>query len=270
MTPRLTGLRIAGLVLLISVCWGGWTFGLGAAEAMPPAPTRYFNDFAGVTAPDAQARLNQTLEQFEKDTSSQIVVAVFPRMQSDSSLEDYVNRLFKAWKIGQTQRNNGVLLAVFIEDRKMRIEVGYGLEGAIPDVIAKRIIENELKPRFRNNDFAGGLSAGVQALMQAARGEYKGTGGTNAQRQEGNAPGYLFMFVWAGIFLAIMFISIRRALGGTVYRRHGRSSWAGWPVVTTSSWSGGDSGGWSGGGDSGGGFSGGGGDSGGGGASGSW
>ena len=253
-TIQLGSVLLAGLVILFSIP-------AHAAEVIPPAPIRYFNDFANVTKPGTADRLNQSLEQFEKETSSQIVVAVFPKMQSDSSVEDYVNRLFRAWKIGQKQKNNGVLLAVFVQDRKMRIEVGYGLEGAIPDVIAKRIIDGEITPRFKNGDFENGLSAGVNALMQAARGEYKGTGSTNARHLEGKAPGYVFMLVWALAVLAIGFFAIRECFAGISYRRQGRS------IIWTTS-SGGRSGG--GGGDSSGGFSGGGGDSGGGGASGSW
>jgi uncharacterized protein len=233
-----------------------------AGEVMPPSPTRYFNDYANVTRPATREQLNRALEQFEKDTSSQIVVAVFPKMQSDSSIEDYVNRMFRAWKIGQQQRNNGVLLAVFVQDRKMRIETGYGLEGAIPDAIGKRIIEEQIAPRFRSGDFDGGLAAGVNALMSAARGEYKGTGSTVATRVKKVPVGLLIFFAF---FILAILRSFRRA---TTFGRRGRSGWAG-PIF----WGGGG-GGWSsgggGGGWSGGGFSGGGGSSGGGGASGSW
>ena len=259
---------LAGLLVLVS-------FPVRAAEVIPPAPARYFNDFANVTKPGTADRLNQSLEQFEKETSSQIVVAVFPKMQSDSSVEDYVNRLFRAWKIGQKQKNNGVLLAVFVQDRKMRIEVGYGLEGAIPDIIAKRIIDGEITPRFKNGDFDGGLGAGVNALMQAARGEYKGTGRTVAQPSSGRPPMPLEMKLVFG-FLGIMFlygILSKMAHGGTSYSRRGRSGWRSWPVwvAPVSTGSGGWSSGGGRGGDSGGGgFSGGGGSSGGGGASGSW
>jgi uncharacterized protein len=278
---------MAWLGAMMCACCLWLPFLLRAAEVMPPAPSQYFNDLAGVTRPATQATLNRSLEQFEKDTSSQIVVAIFPKMQSHSSMEDYVNRLFKAWQIGQKQKNNGVLLAVFIQDRKMRIEVGYGLEGAIPDLMAKRIIDNELKPRFRNNDFDGGLSAAVNALMQAARGEYKGTGRTNTNGSNKSSflssllgfllgPGGFFIY-----FILIIFIVIkeylrtidrrpierwpleRRHINGTVYSRTGRSR-----SSSSIDWS---SGGSSGGGSSNSGsFSGGGGDSGGGGASGSW
>jgi uncharacterized protein len=230
------------------------------AETMPPAPEKYFNDSAGVTRPGTAARLNQALEQFEKDTSSQIVVAVFPKMQSDSSIEDYINRMFRAWKIGQKQKNNGVLLAVFTQDHKMRIEVGYGLEGAIPDAIAKRIISDEITPRFRQNDFDGGLTAGVNALMQAARGEYKGTGRTQAQGRPFNP--ILVPLIFFGVLALVAFLA-RRGSRGTLYRGR-RSGWMGPTIWTGGGWGGG------GGGSSGGGFSGGGGDSGGGGASGSW
>jgi uncharacterized protein len=241
-----------------------------AAEVMPPAPPRYFNDFANVIRPATADRLNRSLEQCEKDTSSQIVVAVFPNMQSDSSIEDYVNRMFRAWKIGQKQKNNGVLLAVFVQDRKMRIEVGYGLEGAIPDALGKRIVANEITPRFRTQDFDGGLSAGVNALMQAARGEYKGTGKSVGQSRHNQFPSGLFLIELFVIALIVVSF-IRRFFRGTVYRRRGRSSWGAWPIVTGGGgWSSGGGGWSSGGGSSGGGFSGGGGDSGGGGASGSW
>jgi len=235
---------------------------LAAAEVMPPAPTRYFNDYASVTQPATREQLNRALEQFEKDTSSQIVVAVFPKMQSDSSIEDYVNRMFRAWQIGQKNRNNGVLLAVFIQDRKMRIEVGYGLEGVIPDAIGKRIIEEQIAPRFRGGDIDGGLTAGVNGLISAARGEYKGTGSTVANRHgKSKLPfgGVIFIVI-------LIFIVLSRFRRATTYGRSGRSGWVAGPII----WGGGGSGGgWSGGG-GGGGFSGGGGSSGGGGASGSW
>jgi len=235
------------------------------AEIMPAAPARYFNDFAGVTKPETAERLNATLEQFEKDASSQIVVAVFPKMQSDSSVEDYVNRLYRAWAIGGKEKNNGLLLAVFVQDRKVRIEVGYGLEGAVPDAIAKRIIDSEITPRFRSGDFDGGLAAGVNALILAARGEYQGTGRTVAQsRGSGRSP--IVPFLPVIIFFAIFFLMTlgSRRRRGTMYGG-GRHGWGAGPII----WGGGG-GGWSSGGGVGGGFSGGGGSSGVGGASGSW
>jgi uncharacterized protein len=246
---------------------------LGAAEVIPPAPTRYFNDYAGVISPDTAARLNKTLEDFERETSNQILVAIYPHMQSDSSIEDYTVRVAEAWNVGQKQKNNGAVLFVFTQDRKMYLQVGYGLEGALPDALAKQIIENELKPRFRNGDFNGGLSAGVAAIIAATKGEYKGTGRTVADQGQGGSPvspvGILLLFA---VGLVVLFVVIRlyrlsNSAGGTVYRRQGRSSWGGW-TTGGGGWSGGGWGG--GGGSSGGGFSGGGGSFGGGGAGGNW
>jgi uncharacterized protein len=270
------GRRLIGYILLLALSG----VAAGAAEVIPPAPPRYFNDYAGVVSPETASRLNQTLEDFERETSSQIVVAIYPHMQSNSSIEDYTVRVAQAWKVGQKQKNNGAVLFVFTQDRKMYLQVGYGLEGALPDALAKQIIENELKPRFRNGDFDGGLSAGVAAILAAARGEYRGTGRTVAeQRQELSPRGVgLIALVVVVVILVFILLVVRlaRASRGAVYHRGGYFPTAGWPTHT-SGWSSGGWGGggsWSGGswggGSSGGSFSGGGGSFGGGGAGGSW
>ena len=258
---------------------------LRAAEVMPPAPTLYFNDYAHVVSAPAADRLNRQLEDFEKATSSQVVVALFPKMESPSSIEDYVHRMFVAWKVGQKGKNNGVLLAIFVNDRKLRIETGYGLEGGLPDALARRIIDNEITPHFKRGDYDAGLSAGVNAILAATKGEYKGTGRTMGQKPTGlvwfldtiifNAlfpwhlmVGFMLLFALWGLIFG------RRGRRGTLYDRGGRRRYnSGWGWRGGSSGGGGggwSGGGFSGGGDSGGGFSGGGGDSGGGGASGSW
>lgn len=234
--------------------------GVPAGEVIPPAPSAYFNDYAQVTSGDTASRMNRALEQFEKDTSIQLVVAVFPKLTTDSSLEDFTVRVFQAWKVGQKGKDNGAVLFVFTQDRKVRIETGYGLEGVLPDILCKRVIEEQIAPHFRQGDYNGGLVAGTMALMQAAQGEYKGTGKTAAgsKRQKGFPwPFLVFLFV----FMAISILGRRR---GTVYTGGGTRHWGGWYAGGGGGWSGG------GGGSGGGGFSGGGGSSGGGGASGSW
>lgn len=249
-------------IVLFLLCTRGM-----AAEVIPPAPDAFFNDYAHVVSPGVAQRLNETLKQFERDTSDQIVVAVFPKMQSDSSIEDYTVRVAQAWKVGQKDKKNGVVLFVFIQDRKMFIQVGYGLEGALPDALCKRIIETEIKPRFRNSDYDGGLSAGVSAIMAATRGEYKGTGAT-ANERGNSSGGPVFIVVVILIVLALLFLSrIGRAFTGAGYRRGGYGGW----TIGSGGFSGGGWGGsGGGGGGGGGGFSGGGGSFGGGGAGGSW
>lgn len=260
--------------LLAIILWIAAAFGVRAAEVMPPKPARWFNDYAGVV-PDATVReLDAKLEQFERDTSNQVVVAVWRDMQSDSSVQDYTFRIFQQWQLGQRDKNNGIGLFVFVDPRKMFIQVGYGLEGAVPDAIAKRIIDDEIAPYFKAGDYGAGLTAGVDAILAAAKGEYKGTG-----RTAGGA-GEIPWFVW--VILAIIVLNV---LAGIVHfmRRGLEISGSGWrwlnaldTILTIfrssgggGGFSSGGSGGWSSGG-GGGGFSGGGGRSGGGGAGGSW
>ena len=163
-------------MLLALLAWLSLALGAGAAEVMPPKPAQWFNDYAGVVAPDVAARLNARLQQFERDTSNQVVVAVWRDMQTDSSVQDYTDRIAESWKFGGKDRKNGLVLFVFTGVRKMFMQVGYGLEGAVPDATAKRIIDMEIEPHFKAGDYGAGLAAGVDAIVAAAKGEYTGTG----------------------------------------------------------------------------------------------
>jgi uncharacterized protein len=237
-----------------------------AAEVIPPKPDRYFNDYAGVVSKAAADRFNEQLAQFERETSDQVVVAVFPKMQSDSDIADYTQRAAQAWGVGQKERRNGVVLFVFTQDRKMFIQVGYGLEGALPDATTFDITEYQIKPHFRNNDYDGGLAAGIDSIFKAIRGEYKGTGKT-VREARGNEKGSMLVPNLMLFFFFMMFLIFVSRIR---FRRgyHYSSSGGGW----ISSFGGGG-GGWSSG-DGGGsgfsGFSGGGGSFGGGGAGSSW
>jgi uncharacterized protein len=239
-------------------------FRLFAGEVIPPPPAAYFNDYAPAVSAGTAAQLDKTLEDFERQSSDQIVVAVFPKMQSDSSIEDYTVRVFRSWQVGQKNKNNGAVLFVFVQDHKMFLQVGYGLEGVLPDALCKRIIDEQITPRFKAGDFDGGLTAGVQAILAATKGEYKGTGRTVAEQLRRLKQ--IVPMVFIVIIIAFIFLVFLR--GGNLVR--------GYSVWTMGS--GGSSGGWGGGGYSGGGgfsgggggFSGGGGSCGGGGAGGSW
>ena len=233
-----------------------------AAEVIPPKPDRYFNDYAGVVSNEAAYRFNEQLAQFERETSDQVLVAVWLTMPSESSIEDFTQRTFQAWTVGQKAKNNGVVLFVFVKDRRMRIQPGYGLEGALPDITCDQIIRNGIAPHFKSGDYEGGLAAGIDLLFKAIRGEYKGSDKTVAERHRGSGAFGLLPFI---IFVVVLIIISRvmRRLGG-----YGYSSGRGGPVFLPM---GGGGGGWSSGGGGGfSGFSGGGGLSGGGGASGSW
>jgi uncharacterized protein len=230
-----------------------------AAEVIPPKPTGYFNDYAGVVSKEAALRFNEQLAQFERETSNQVVVAVFPKMQSDSDVADYTQRVAQAWGVGQKDRRNGVVLFVFKDDRKMFIQVGYGLEGALPDVTAFDITEYRIKPHFRDGDYEGGLAVGIDSICKAIGGEYKGSGRTTKERGANSSGPWPFL-----LFLFVVFIFM---IAGRSARKRGyRYSSFGGPFI--GGWSSGGSGWSSGGGFSG--FSGGGGSFGGGGAGSSW
>jgi uncharacterized protein len=253
-------MRRCGFILVWLWCLSGI-----AAEVIPPAPDHYFNDYAHVVDAMTADKLNAKLENFERSTGNQVRVAIFPKMESDSSIDDYTVRVARAWQIGQQARNNGVILFVFIQDRQMFIQVGYGLEGALPDALCKQITEYEIKPHFKTGDYGGGLTAGVNAILAATQHEYKGTGATvYEQKRHGSGiiPSTVFF-----VFLALLVISQILSRNS---RRHGwiigGGGWGGY--YGGGGWGGGGGGGFSGGG---GGFSaGGGGSFGGGGAGSSW
>jgi uncharacterized protein len=237
-----------------------------AAEVIPPKPAAYFNDFANVVSTDAALRFNEQLAQFERETSDQIVVAVFRKMQTDSSIEDYTQRVAQAWQVGQKDKRNGAVLFVFLDDRKMFIQVGYGLEGALPDATAFDITERRIKPKFRAQDYEGGLATGIDLMMKAIRGEYTGTGKTVAESDSGGKTSYVPLLFF--LFIIVLVI-VSRSRGAK--RRGWGYTGSGGPFI--GGWGGGG-GGWGGGSSSGGGgfsgFSGGGGGFGGGGGGSSW
>jgi uncharacterized protein len=251
--------RLPVLVLLLCA-----TSLASAALPVPPAPDRRINDYAGVLSAEDRARLEDKLRAREQGSSNQVVVAIFRSLQGES-LEDYSIRLAQAWRIGQKGLDNGVIFLVFTEDRKMRLEVGYGLESKLTDAISSQILRQAVAPRFREGKIADGIAAGLDAIDQAIAGTYKGT--APAKRQQGSSLFSLFLLaiVLAGlgsIIIPAMFANARRQ-GWT----GGRGGWGGGgPFIFMGGGGSGGGGGGGGGGD----FGGGGGGFGGGGASGDW
>lgn len=144
------------------------------AYTSPGAPTGYVNDFAHVLSSEVVASLNAELTAFNASTSNEIAVAIVPSMGGDY-IENYAVRLFAEWGIGKAKQDNGVLLLLAIEEREIRIEVGYGLEGALPDSVAARII-NGMGPQLREGDYAGAITGAVWNIEAATQGEYVGEG----------------------------------------------------------------------------------------------
>jgi len=155
---------LAGVLSLV-----GWTPAF--AYTSPGAPTGYVNDFAHVLSANTKQSLEQELSTFDATTSNEIAVAIVPNMGGDY-IENYAVKLFEDWKIGKAKQDNGVLLLLSIEERKMRIEVGYGLEGALPDSLAQSILDNEMTPLLKAGNYDGAVAAGVHAIEAATLGEY--------------------------------------------------------------------------------------------------
>ncbi|HEY2727365.1 MAG TPA: TPM domain-containing protein, partial [Parafilimonas sp.] len=160
--------RLLYLLFFITIA-----FNLTAQNILPkPNPPRLVVDAASLLSPDQQQILEQKLDAFNDSTSNQIAVVTVNDLDGDDA-EDYANKLFREWGIGGSKHNNGVLLLISKNDRKFRIEVGYGLEGAITDVQSNDILENDLRPNFKNGDFYAGIDEAVNSLEKAAAGEYK-------------------------------------------------------------------------------------------------
>ncbi|MBE0643140.1 MAG: TPM domain-containing protein [Bacteroidetes bacterium] len=244
--------RILALLLFLI----GWA--LPAAALEPPELTRYVTDLAGVLSPGDLDHIEQLLRQYDEATSSQFVVLILPSLEGES-LEDFSMRVAEKNRIGREGKDNGLLFLVAVNDRKMRFEVGYGLEGVLTDAATSLIISDMVAPQFRSGNYAQGIYDGMQTAIKISTGEFKVS--ERSQRREnkdkdGNVVGLI-------IFLVIMFIIIKGNKG-----RGGRGGGI-WFIGGPFGGSGFGGGGFGGGGGFSG-FSGGGGGFGGGGSSGSW
>jgi uncharacterized protein len=257
-----------GLACVLLVCL---VSGLACALDFPPLTGRVV-DQAGVIPVSARETLETKLKDLEDKSGIQLVVATVKSLQG-GDIETYANELFRAWKLGEAKKNNGVLLLVAPTERKVRIEVGYGLEGTLTDALSQVIIASAIVPRFKANDYSGGIERGVDGIISVLTTDAEEWHAKTRVRSEDQQSLFDVLFPLL-LFLVVVFI-FRYMVGnaggtsGTLARRNGRTvliPYGGSTWGPSSGWGGGSS--W--GGSSGGGFSGGGGSSGGGGASGSW
>jgi len=231
-----------------------------AQDKLPAKPISWVSDYTDLLTSEQQRNINHKLNRLEKATSTQIFLAIFDRIPENYYLEDFVVKLYEKWRPGRTNENNGVLIVLFTGDRRIRIEVGYGLEGVLTDMQAGRVIEDVMKPEFKKGDYYTGLNNGIDVIISAVKGEYTIPIKAKSKLKKTNWFSLLVIF--------FVIVSILRRFGGrgtTVSRKGSRYSRTVWgaPFFLGGGRGGGSS--------FGGGFSGGfGGLSGGGGASGSW
>ncbi len=239
---------------------------MSTEELLKYKATKLVNDFTGTLTSDQEQALERKLVAFDDSTSTQIAVVIIPTLNGND-ISDYAVKLGRAWGIGGKEFSNGVLLLIDVGkgERKLHIATGYGVEGALPDITCKQIIEDIIVPNFKGDDYYRGIEEGTDAIMQAVKGEYKAPEGDH--KNSGRSAGrIIFIIVVIIIFLAL---SGGGKGGGSFMSRRGYTAWTIGNILSNMGRSGG--GGWSGGGGSSGGFGGfGGGSFGGGGASGSW
>ena len=202
MHKLLAGLVLAGVALIATPVF---------AYTSPGHPTGHINDFPYAMSPNVRATLEAELRAFEASTTNQIAVAIVQSMNGDY-IEDYSARLFKEWGIGTKKHDNGVLLVVALQEHKLRIEVGYGLEGTLPDSVAQHILDTDMTPRLKQGDYDGSVTAAVRDIIAATRGEYD-AGTSGSSQNSGLADwflhnalfvvfGIIFIFQWLASILA--------------------------------------------------------------------
>jgi uncharacterized protein len=172
-----------------------------------PKPEKYFNDYAAIVSPDVAHSLNEKLAEYEKSTSNQIVVAIYPTLEPDVTVEDLTLDSFRAWGVGQAGKNNGVVLFVFMKDEnghgRDRIEVGRGLEGALTDSRSKDILSDVLGPHLKRHEYDQGFTAAVSSLISATTGEFTTAPDVSEQSGSGVLQAFYGSIFWAFILLLL-------------------------------------------------------------------
>ncbi len=259
--------RFLFFISLLLIAFGG------SSQKIPdrPNPPRLVNDFTQTLTLDQQATIERKLVAYD-DTSSNQIVIVIVASTDDYDPVDYATKLGRAWGVGNKKNNNGVVLLVAKNDRKVFIAPGYGLEGALPDITCRTIVENEIVPNFRADDFYRGLDLGTNAIMKAAAGEYKAPAGYGNRGRKKSGGSSILGFIILMVIILALFGRGGGGRGGGMFSRRGYGDFATGAVLGSLLGGRGSGGGW--GGDSGGGggsFGGfGGGSFGGGGSGGSW
>jgi uncharacterized protein len=190
-----------------------WCLPYSAHGLEVPKLQGYVNDYAGMISPPAKSKIEETLRAFEQSDSTQIVILTIPSLEGEN-IEEFGIKVGETWKIGQKGKDNGILFIVSKQERKIRIEVGRGLEGKLTDLTAGRIIDLVIKPRFKQEDFDGGFIAGVSSLIDATRGEFRAEPRPAQRGQKGISP-FLSIFLFFAIFTLIMG-SVSHVLGGVI------------------------------------------------------
>ncbi len=183
---------------------------LAFAQDFPPKSNTLVTDYTNTLTQDQKQRLEDKLVAFDDSTSTQIAVVIIKSV-GDYDINEYGAKLGRAWGIGQAGKNNGIVLLVALGDRKLTIQTGYGVEGALPDIVTQEIRENDINPRFRQGDYYGGLDAGTDQIIKYVKGEYKSPRKHKSAQDDGSPVGFIIIVV---IVILIAVFSRRGGGGG--------------------------------------------------------
>lgn len=203
-------LQMRGVIAAFFLCC---LFVSSASGLDVPKYRGYVNDYANMISPQMEGKLERALQSFDLSDSTQIAILTLDSLEGDS-LEDFSIRTVDKWKIGQKGKDNGVLLLVFKKDRKMRIEVGRGLEGVLTDLLSGRIIDGIISPAFKAGQFDEGFASGIVAIVDATRGEFKGTGRLRRGRSRDKVPP-VFSYIFLGVLMLSFLGSVSKKLGAS-------------------------------------------------------
>lgn len=186
-------LLISNSMKIVSVFFAVVFGALVAHASIPLSPDGYVNDFANLLRPETKTTLDERISQFEQETTHELVVVTIESLNGDT-IESYANELFREWGIGKKEANNGILFLVSKNDRAMRIEVGYGLEGAVTDIQTKQLLDDIAAPSFRNGDYDTGITGVVDGLIALSRGEY--TAPVKQSEKKGSIDFFVTLVFW--------------------------------------------------------------------------
>lgn len=199
---KITSILFFVFVSFVALAQQGQNFSIDKVINTPPNPPKLVNDYANILTADQNQALERKLFQFDDTTTNQVTVVIVPRLDG-KDIADVAIELGRKWGVGNKKSNNGVILLVSVEDRKLNISPGYGLEKSLPDLVCQQIIDNIIVPDFKGNDYYAGINHGTDAIIEATKGEFKAPENYNRRGKSSGLGKIIFFVIIIVVFLAI-------------------------------------------------------------------
>ena len=199
---KITSILLFVFVSFVALAQQGQNFSIDKVISTPPNPPKLVNDYANILTADQNQALERKLYQFDDTTTNQVTVVIVPRLDG-KDIADVATELGRKWGVGNKKSNNGVILLVSVEDRKLNISPGYGLEKSLPDLVCQQIIDNIIVPDFKGNDYYAGINHGTDAIIEATKGEFKAPENYTRRGKSSGLGRIIFFVIIIVVFLAI-------------------------------------------------------------------